>query len=567
MKLVIKEYLTLLKESDELDALLPDLLLSMGLEPFIYPQKGTRQYGVDLAARGIYDEDDTLLLFTIKQGNINRSEWDRTSQGVKDSLDEILDVFLQLHIRDEHKHLKKKIVLCTGGILESSVDTNWTGYTNRNQIEGEREYEFWGGDKLSILIEKHMLNENLFSPDIRSKFRRTLVKLDDSDYDFRDYYELLNQLLLAIEFKDFETQSTRKKVRKIFRSIDLSLNIVFYWAKQGNNLKPALYCAERTLLTSWEFTRKNELIDKEWFLDSLIRIKVTFEKIYYFYFEKIKGNCLVLNGFSRHHSNFPLVSLNIFEQLGILTNFGLCLLFTPTDSNQIRETELRAEYIEYTYMSLKSMINKNKALLNPVYDNHIIEISSTIYFLAELKEFEFIRGWISDLTGHIWFAYKYYGKYFPIDSDSFDDLVSLNISSTVRKEDMFTMSSLIPILSQWCIMLNFQEEYEEIRGRANDTFKDSIFQIFYPDEKTDQVLYTENAGRKSGLAEAPIELVPFEEMKRRIMMVKEKAITFKDVSANVLMPIIPFVAFRHFRTPMFPMYWQNLKSTTSNTEN
>lgn len=52
MKLIIREYLSLLKESKELDWLIPDLLLSMGIEPFSYPQIGVRQYGVDVAAVG-----------------------------------------------------------------------------------------------------------------------------------------------------------------------------------------------------------------------------------------------------------------------------------------------------------------------------------------------------------------------------------------------------------------------------------------------------------------------------------------------------------------------------------
>ncbi len=49
MKLVIREYLSMLRESGELDALLPDLLLSMDIEPISKAQVGVRQYGVDVA--------------------------------------------------------------------------------------------------------------------------------------------------------------------------------------------------------------------------------------------------------------------------------------------------------------------------------------------------------------------------------------------------------------------------------------------------------------------------------------------------------------------------------------
>ena len=56
MKLIIREYLSLLKESNELDRLLPDLLLMMGIEPISHAQVGVRQYGVDLAAVGEYQD-------------------------------------------------------------------------------------------------------------------------------------------------------------------------------------------------------------------------------------------------------------------------------------------------------------------------------------------------------------------------------------------------------------------------------------------------------------------------------------------------------------------------------
>lgn len=52
MKLIIKEYLSSLKERDELDAVLPDLLSQLGLNVYSRPARGTRQDGVDVGAVG-----------------------------------------------------------------------------------------------------------------------------------------------------------------------------------------------------------------------------------------------------------------------------------------------------------------------------------------------------------------------------------------------------------------------------------------------------------------------------------------------------------------------------------
>ena len=48
MKLILKQYLASLKERAELDAILPDLLSSMGMNVFISPTRGVKEYGVDI---------------------------------------------------------------------------------------------------------------------------------------------------------------------------------------------------------------------------------------------------------------------------------------------------------------------------------------------------------------------------------------------------------------------------------------------------------------------------------------------------------------------------------------
>ena len=134
MRLVIREYLSMLRESGELDALLPDLLLTMGIEPLTRPGRGIRQFGVDVPAVGIDPEDGLmkLFLFTVKRGNITRADWDGSPQSVRPSLNEILDSYLHNRVRPEHAGLPKKIVLATGGELRPEVDPNWRDFAAAN---------------------------------------------------------------------------------------------------------------------------------------------------------------------------------------------------------------------------------------------------------------------------------------------------------------------------------------------------------------------------------------------------------------------------------------------------
>ena len=52
MRLIIRQYIAGLKERNELDAVMPDLLSQMGMVVYSRPARGTRQDGVDVAAVG-----------------------------------------------------------------------------------------------------------------------------------------------------------------------------------------------------------------------------------------------------------------------------------------------------------------------------------------------------------------------------------------------------------------------------------------------------------------------------------------------------------------------------------
>lgn len=121
MKLILKQYLASLKERDELDALLPDLLSEMGLNIFSSPQRGTSQRGVDVAAAGdMGDGVDKVYLFSIKAGDLTRKEWDGNSeQSLRPSLNEIKDAYIPSRLPVEHKNKPIVICICFGGMFKN----------------------------------------------------------------------------------------------------------------------------------------------------------------------------------------------------------------------------------------------------------------------------------------------------------------------------------------------------------------------------------------------------------------------------------------------------------------
>ncbi len=554
MKLIIHEYLSLLKESNELDALLPDLLLAMGIEPFSKPQVGVRQYGVDVAAVG-QDEDGIkkLFLYTIKQGNIGRSDWDTNEQSVRQSFNEIEDVYLVNYVKPEHKDLPKKIILCTGGDLKQEMEQTWNAYVSKHNKNGEIEYCFWGGYKLTLLIEKYIFNEQLFPEELRDYARKTLALLSDPDYNLEHYNLLINKVLFGSRYKK---SSPNKEIIKTLRLINLFLNVVLSWAKSEGNLKPALYAAERTVLLVWDFIRKNSFFKRKSLITEYVKCYATLRRIYIAYFNKIQPHCFVKDGLSGYGNDFIQESIIIFEQVGIISFLGL-MCSADIQANQDENLNVIIKRIIDT---LKSLINNHHTSYSPCYDGHIIEISLAIYFLVINNEIKFIENWIRRIIDHVFFAYSKLGKYFPIQSDSFDDLVMLNISNRINKEKMMELSTLIPILAQWCVVLNLTDLYNEIRKGVSKFFPDCIMQIWYPDEDSEQYIYMSNASLESGIVEAPIELPQnMGELITRIKKVQERTIKLEQISSireGIL--LVAILSSRHYRTPPLPFLWQGI---------
>jgi len=76
MKLLLREYLSSLRERDELDALMPALLSELGFTVLTRPRRGTRQFGVDFAAVGPDETGERkVYLFSIKAGDLGRGHW------------------------------------------------------------------------------------------------------------------------------------------------------------------------------------------------------------------------------------------------------------------------------------------------------------------------------------------------------------------------------------------------------------------------------------------------------------------------------------------------------------
>ncbi len=553
MRIILREYLGMLKESGEFDAVMPDLLREMGIVPLSSPQVGVRQAGVDLAGVGP-DEGGTLTvwLLVLKRGDIGRKDWDTQPQSIRPSLEEIRDMYIPNNIAPEHKGLPVKIVVATTGDFKQEIQQNLAGYAKRYEQRGLG-YAFWNGDTVAALMEEHLLSEHAFPASAQSHLRRALALIAEPDYDLGHYFALLRELLQSGE----DTDAGRKKrlVRSI-TTVHLALAILRHWAAEDGNLRNAMIASERTLLWIWDAVRKAGLTGDGDVFEAYLRIVTTHVNLGIEYFNKVQPHLHTPNAIARYFRESAVYTERLFEEIGFIGTIGLTtFLFSLASKNaeRVESTKAIAE-------TLHALIKTHPMAGSPCYDNQCIEISLGLLLFSFTDRAEAAKEWLSDLSGRLAYAYSV-GKWFPVSTDAFDDLVALELDrNDVDIAKLKEMSWLIPTLAQWCAVLGADEAYKRLAALRKDAMKETCFQLWYPDAKTDEVAYDRIAHFDSGISDAPMELPDTaEEMREQIRRTRTDSPVKEQVKTSAItagLPFLDFIACRHFKTPVDPAYWQ-----------
>lgn len=561
MRLVVREYLSMLKERDELDALLPDLLLSMNVTPTSRAQTGARQHGVDVAAVGPDPDDEgkrKLFLLVVKQGDLDRGSWDSGTQAVRPSLNEILDVYLPRHVAGEHEALPKKIVVCCNGDMKQNVEGNWNGYRRQHAKPGAMEFDFWGGDKLAAFVERHFLDEYLFPESARKKMRKTIALADQNEEDPHHFYSLVHETLFERDLPTGDTPSARRRRQHALRLLNLSLRIVVHWCQEANNLRPALLCAERSVLLGWDWMRRDGLLDCQTTVREFVKLFSTYLNTTLAYAEKLAPLCQVRDGLHGQWEGELEYPLRTFDTIGV---FGVLVMALKSLAAGAEDDHPNKQSMDQTAQGcarvLAALIGNNPAAATPRYDCHSIDIALGVLALTKTGLHPQARGWLENLSVRVWFAYRA-GHHFPISTDSYDDLVAMHFGQAPPKEKLMELSTLLPMLAHWHVVLDLPEAYTDFRNNVVQTFTHTALQLWFPDEQTESHLYRENAGFTSGTTLAPIHLPnTLEELKTEGERLHEARPVPENVSCfSHGWSILGLISSRHFRTPVMSAYWQ-----------
>lgn len=452
--------------------------------------------------------------------------------------------------------------------MRQDVEPDWVNYVHNNSglhpRYGQIEIEFWGGDKLSQLIEQFVLDEYLFPESAQKHLRKTIALADQNEDDPRYFYLLIEEALFGRALPVDKTPGALRQRQKTFRLLNLSLSIVFHWCREAGNLRPALLAAEHMVLRVWDFIRRGELLDCARTEREFGRIFATYLEIGRSYAQKLEPHCRVRDGLFGYGADEVEFPLRTMEVIGILGSVAAALAYAASSAEDDQSQQSLTDDAVAVAGALAALIENNPPAHAPAYDEHIIDISIGLIALFVLGFRATALKWVETLMQHVVFAFRL-GRHFPIATDAYEDLVALYMADDstrdTLKQKLMQLSTLLPALAEWQVALGGEEEhYLLFKGALAEFLSEIDLQLWYPDETTDAHLYAGNAGQESGYTRTSIQLPPrFEELKTRIAEIEGQERSLDKLSCVLAgWPSLALISSRHFRTPIVPGFWQEI---------
>jgi hypothetical protein len=553
MKLILTDYIASLKEERELDALLEELLRALDLEVVFGAKKGERQYGVDIYAVGTDWEDGQkkLFLITVKQGNLDRRNWQAGVQALQPSLEEIATVFVRNNVAAEHRQLPVKIVVAHNGSNDPAIQQNWNGFVERFQ---QFEFVIWQLETIVNLVEQHLLSENIFSDKSKRVLRKIVIHLADSSYDLQDFCFILDEIIGQIDLAGGNRRSNLNNLRKI----NLLLSIVVSYCELENDLRLAIKATEIALLRMWNLFRKYEKDLDGPYVTEFIRIIYLKSDINLKYLKKLTPAFEAKDGLSKYCSDAVSYCFTAYEHLGFLAIAGLeCIQLADFAADDDLAEGLRSRAAYFADAAI-DIYNNNPTCFSPRADNQVNEISLVFLLLYKLGRPSDILALLHLYNQQLALG-MLYSRMAPHFFNNHDEIYELDIHYEKRRDFDYQSSCLLTVLSEWCVVIQDKGMYEAYIELKTKVFPTLDLILWFPNEKTEELMYRQYASRHSGYSLSNIDPVPYDSCSQLILSEYEHnclELTFSFMNQQLW--IIGLIASRHFGTYVFPYYWRSL---------
>lgn len=510
----------MMRESGELDVFMPELLAAMDHEILSEPQRGVRQFGVDIASRG---PDETgcascLHLWVLKGGDVDRSVWGSGNQCMRNALVEIEDIYLRTHVLPRDAAIPKIIHLLTNAEFKQEVQVDIVQYAMNYTAKTGVRVELTNGSTLAAWTEKYLLDEHILPTPHRSAFQKSLAMVETPDVCYRNARALIIGLLADIPGPS-ATATHRGRLRAL-RGVSVAVKILLQWASTAGNIDGAYRASEFGVLKAWCFIRSAGLQKNDAASEIFGNIFGDYLSVATAYVEKLEPYYATENALAALYHENLLVADRVFEELG---RIGLLVC-----AHRFYGGALGADNARALGTRLVALLRSHSVSGSPCFDSQSTEISLAMLGLVAAEQVEIAREWLDTLVKRLGVAKKV-GRYAPIASDSFDDLVAFrNGEDTEMSLAPFARSTLLPILGFWCMKLGAPNTWRHLVHEVIPMFPETTFNLWTPDETYEELLAEEGTIARSGLSEAFTEMPS--DMRQFQSMLAEPVANVADVS-------------------------------------
>lgn len=547
---IIREYFRGLRERDELDVIVPELLTGMGFEVISRPMTGPRQYGADVTAVGP-DADGVrkLFLFSIKRGDLTRSEWDGSAQALRPSLNEIKDVVLAERM-PEHRDLPVVICITMGGVVPENMQRAVKGYMNANEAAGLT-FQIWSGDTLTGKILDGALREELFSGEPRSLLRKSAAMVEEPDISIAYFTSLIDYVLRTEE-------PAVSRVRVLY----LALWILFVWGRDNGNLDAPYEASELVTLRAWELLWKEiERDDGRKLEASYVFFEVV--QLHLRIWDALYAEKILPHASSRFALSYAVGSLNaidinhsMFETAGRVAMGGLWRLWMESDQGAAPAVSNEEGAAAVIAGRLAEMASTNPTLLAPLIDGQGIDLGLALLLLSAVASTqEEASGWAAHVAQRFIATFVNHGRYPTIDG-SYANLLKHPARRTDEyRQEATSGSILLPLVAMVAWANGEDDVLREIGAFQAERMAHCNFQTWVPNSRTEDMIW--HGERRQGSALG--NLVVGDDGAQLINALRKEAganVDYPALSAIRLehWPVL-LLACRHYRLPIPPQLW------------
>jgi hypothetical protein len=503
LRLLLEDYLSLMREEGELDVFLPLLMAAMGHEVTYRPQKGPRQYGVDVASIGVDADGKTkLFLWLIKCDDIGRYDWNSGPQAIRQSIDDVGDVYIRSHLAPEHKQLDKKLLIVTNGEFLANINQTIASYLttwcDRNKVEAEQV----NGSRLASWTEQYLLNEYVLPSKERGLLRRMLANVQSPELCIKVGRQLIDQLLSVTIPPGISKKAIAKAHSMSLRGLATALNVLRVWGQNEGNLLGPYRVAEYAVLAAWSryhgelsSSSSGKRIGSE-----LGGILAQLAGISGAYHAKLNTHYQIQDAFAYSFHDSALVSQAVFEEIGRLGAVGYFWAHSAIVTGSAYSPAMAMDYAD----KLEALLASHSCSELPVFDHHSAHIHAALVLLLAVNRKDIARTWMHKMCQRMAYAFEN-KRYFPTRAP-FDEILQIRNSYLEFDDEQLSASTLTPILLIWCAALEMPDAYSFLREKVLQTRAKTTPNFWSSDSGYDGIVNDVYALHAHGVGEAISEI-------------------------------------------------------------